>query len=289
MAMTGVVKDELSRVQVIKPCCRKAEVSTLLRFAGGLHLSEGTGRHRGRARHRRGGPAAAREHHRGVRPPGRVPRALAGRPAQGQPLPGPGEQGQAGESLARQAGLIDAHGRPVRGPAPAGGVRFGVRLRGRLAGCVPGPRLADRAGPLDGARDHLPRVRGGARPGRRRPAAEGPRQGPRRARGGPGGDQGRRGDRRHADQAGRAPGRAGLGGAPDAPRGPGHRQPAGQLRRRQPAPQRARRGGGGRAGGTCPGDPRPGRAAAPRPWQASCGWRTGRPAWRNSASSPTRR
>ena len=41
MAMTGVVKDELSRVQVIKPCCRKAEVSTLLRFAGGLHLSDG--------------------------------------------------------------------------------------------------------------------------------------------------------------------------------------------------------------------------------------------------------
>ena len=33
----GVVKDELSRVPVIKPCCRKAEVSTLLRFAGGLH------------------------------------------------------------------------------------------------------------------------------------------------------------------------------------------------------------------------------------------------------------
>ena len=41
MAMTSVVKDELSRVPVIKPCCRKAEVSTLLRFAGGLHLSEG--------------------------------------------------------------------------------------------------------------------------------------------------------------------------------------------------------------------------------------------------------
>src|ERR1700678_1958482 len=41
MAMTGVVKDELSRVPVVKPCCRKAEVSTLLRFAGGLHLVEG--------------------------------------------------------------------------------------------------------------------------------------------------------------------------------------------------------------------------------------------------------
>src|SRR5262245_63429241 len=41
MAMTGLVKDELSRVQVLKPCCRKAEVSTLLRFAGGLHLAGG--------------------------------------------------------------------------------------------------------------------------------------------------------------------------------------------------------------------------------------------------------
>ena len=41
MAMTGVVKDELSRVTVIKPCCRKAEVSTLLRFAGGLHPDRG--------------------------------------------------------------------------------------------------------------------------------------------------------------------------------------------------------------------------------------------------------
>src|SRR6266571_1086198 len=41
MAMTGVVKDELSRVTVLKPCCRKAEVSTLLRFAGGLHLASG--------------------------------------------------------------------------------------------------------------------------------------------------------------------------------------------------------------------------------------------------------
>src|SRR6202789_3992436 len=41
MAMTGVVKDELSRVPVVKPCCRKTEVSTLLRFAGGLTLTAG--------------------------------------------------------------------------------------------------------------------------------------------------------------------------------------------------------------------------------------------------------
>src|SRR5215469_14368952 len=41
MALTGLVKDELSRVTVLKPCCRKAEVSTILRFAGGLHLAAG--------------------------------------------------------------------------------------------------------------------------------------------------------------------------------------------------------------------------------------------------------
>ena len=41
MALTGLVKDELSRVNVLKPCCRKAEVSTILRFAGGLHLAAG--------------------------------------------------------------------------------------------------------------------------------------------------------------------------------------------------------------------------------------------------------
>src|SRR3954465_8681785 len=41
MAMTGVVKDELSRLSVMQPCCRKAEVSTLLRFAGGLPIVSG--------------------------------------------------------------------------------------------------------------------------------------------------------------------------------------------------------------------------------------------------------
>ncbi len=38
MAMTGAVKDELSRVDVAKPCCRRAEMAALLRFAGGLHI-----------------------------------------------------------------------------------------------------------------------------------------------------------------------------------------------------------------------------------------------------------
>ena len=115
MAMTSVVKDELSRVAVIKPCCRKAEVSTLLRFAGGLHLSEGrvvieaeldTG-------------AAARRLRAAIT-------EVFGHPAEFLVLAPSGlrkgnrylvrvDKGQAGETLARQAGLIDSHGRPVRG------------------------------------------------------------------------------------------------------------------------------------------------------------------------------
>ncbi|HMT91011.1 MAG TPA: DNA-binding protein WhiA, partial [Dermatophilaceae bacterium] len=41
MAMTARVKDELSRLAITKPCCRKAEVSALIRFAGGLHIVGG--------------------------------------------------------------------------------------------------------------------------------------------------------------------------------------------------------------------------------------------------------
>ena len=41
MAMTAAVKDELARLPVTKPCCRKAEIASLLRFAGGLHLNGG--------------------------------------------------------------------------------------------------------------------------------------------------------------------------------------------------------------------------------------------------------
>ncbi|HEY4993266.1 MAG TPA: DNA-binding protein WhiA, partial [Nakamurella sp.] len=39
--MTATVKDELSRVAVSKVSARKAEVSALLRFAGGLHIVAG--------------------------------------------------------------------------------------------------------------------------------------------------------------------------------------------------------------------------------------------------------
>src|SRR6476660_6215812 len=41
MAMTASVKDELSRVDISKPCCRRSEMAALLRFAGGLHIIAG--------------------------------------------------------------------------------------------------------------------------------------------------------------------------------------------------------------------------------------------------------
>jgi len=113
MAMTGLVKDELSRVTVLKPCCRKAEVSTLLRFAGGLHLAGGrivveaeldTG-------------AAARRLRKDVS-------EVFGHASELIVLAPSGlRKGNRyvvrvrkdGESLARQTGLVDSHGRPVRG------------------------------------------------------------------------------------------------------------------------------------------------------------------------------
>ncbi|GAA2270883.1 DNA-binding protein WhiA [Actinomadura luteofluorescens] len=113
MAMTGVVKDELSRLTVLKPCCRKAEVSTLLRFAGGLHLVSGrivieaeidTG-------------VAARRLIKDIS-------EVFGHTSEVVVLAPSGlRKGnryvvrvfREGESLARQTGLIDNNGRPVRG------------------------------------------------------------------------------------------------------------------------------------------------------------------------------
>src|SRR5215468_10800992 len=113
MAMTALVKDELSRVPVLKPCCRKAEVSTLLRFAGGLHIASGrivveaeldTG-------------AAARRLRKDIA-------EVFGHASDMIVLaPGGLRRGNRyvvrvrkdGDSLARQTGLVDNYGRPVRG------------------------------------------------------------------------------------------------------------------------------------------------------------------------------
>ncbi len=113
MAMTADVKDELSRVVITKVSARKAEVSTVLRFAGGLHIVGGrviveaeldTGAAARRVRKEIG---ELYGHHvdvqvlaaSGIRKGTRyVVRVVAG-----------------GDSLARQTGLLDLRGRPVRG------------------------------------------------------------------------------------------------------------------------------------------------------------------------------
>ena len=116
MAMTGAVKDELARVMITKPCCRKAEVSAMLRFAGGLHLVSGhivieaeldTG-------------AAARRLRKDIS-------EVYGHSSELAVLSSGGlRKGtryvvrivRDGGSLARQTGLVDGRGRPVRGLPP---------------------------------------------------------------------------------------------------------------------------------------------------------------------------
>ncbi|GAB3956381.1 DNA-binding protein WhiA [Streptomyces sparsus] len=116
MAMTAAVKDEISRLPVTRTCCRKSEVSSILRFAGGLHLVSGrivieaeldTGIAARRLRkdileifgHASDlvvmAPGGLR---RGSR---YVVRVVAG-----------------GDQLARQTGLVDGRGRPIRGLPP---------------------------------------------------------------------------------------------------------------------------------------------------------------------------
>jgi DNA-binding protein WhiA len=116
MALTAQVKDELSRLAVTKSCCRKAEVSSMLRFAGGLHIISGrivieaeldTG-------------VAARRLRRDIS-------EVFGHESDIVVISAGGlRRGSRyvvrvvkdGESLARQTGLLDRRGRPVRGLPP---------------------------------------------------------------------------------------------------------------------------------------------------------------------------
>jgi DNA-binding protein WhiA len=116
MALTALVKDELSRLQVTKPCCRKAEVSAMLRFAGGLHIVGG----RIVVEAELDTAAAARRLRRDI--------AEVFGHASDIVVLAPGGLRRAsryvvrvvreGESLARQTGLLDGRGRPVRGLPP---------------------------------------------------------------------------------------------------------------------------------------------------------------------------
>jgi hypothetical protein len=111
--MTAAVKDELSRVPVSRASARKAELATILRFAGALHLVGGhivieaeldTGSVARRLRKEIGEIFGhASEVHMvsagGLRKTSRYLVRVA----------------KDGERLARQAGLVDLRGRPVKG------------------------------------------------------------------------------------------------------------------------------------------------------------------------------
>ena len=117
MAMTSQVKAEIANTHITKTCCRKAEVSTMLRFAGGLHIVSGkivveaeldTG-------------AAARRLRKDIA-------EVFGHQSDVAMVQGNGiRKGSRylvrvvkdGEALARQTGLLDNRGRPVRGLPPA--------------------------------------------------------------------------------------------------------------------------------------------------------------------------
>jgi DNA-binding protein WhiA len=113
MAMTAAVKDELSRLAITKPCCRKSEMAALLRFAGGLHIVGG--RVVVEAELDTGSTAR------------RLRREIAevyGHASEIQVLASGGLRKsnryivrvtKDGEALARQTGLLDVRGRPVRG------------------------------------------------------------------------------------------------------------------------------------------------------------------------------
>lgn len=114
--MTAQVKAELASTTITKVCCRKAEVSSMLRFAGGLHIVSGrivveaeldTG-------------AAARRLRKDIA-------EIYGHGSEILVVQGAGIRkgtqyvvrvSKDGEALARQTGLLDGRGRPVRGLPP---------------------------------------------------------------------------------------------------------------------------------------------------------------------------
>ncbi|MDN5717267.1 MAG: DNA-binding protein WhiA [Janibacter sp.] len=117
MAMTDKVKDELSRVEVTKTCCRKAEVASLLRFANGLHLIN----RRIVIEVELDTAQIARRLRKNIKElygydcdP--IEQLAAGGLRKGSRYKV--RVSQDGQALARQTGIIDADGRPVRGLPP---------------------------------------------------------------------------------------------------------------------------------------------------------------------------
>ena len=114
--MTSAVKDELSRLSISKPCCRKAEVSAVLRFAGGLHITAG-----------KIAIEVELDTAQGARRLRKDIAEIFGHESELAVLSPSGlRKGSRyvvrvtsdGDALARQTGLIDANNRPIRGLPP---------------------------------------------------------------------------------------------------------------------------------------------------------------------------
>lgn len=113
MALTADVKDELARVEVSKTTVRAAELATILRFSGGLHLISGR--------------IAVESELDSTHLARRVRKDLAelyGVRSDVSMISGSGVRKtshylvrvvEGGETLARQTGLLDARRRPIRG------------------------------------------------------------------------------------------------------------------------------------------------------------------------------
>ena len=113
MSLTVTVKDELARVSTENAAQRRAEVATMLRFAGGLHIV--SGRIVVEAELDHGG--AVRRLHRELKDLyGMEPEVMV---VQGGSLHRGNRYvlrvGDRGQDLARLVGLVDGRGRPVRG------------------------------------------------------------------------------------------------------------------------------------------------------------------------------
>ena len=258
MAMTAEVKDELSRLVVNSVSARRAEVASLLRFAGGLHIVSGR-------------VVVEAEVDLGI-----IARRLRkdifdlyGYTAVVHVLSASGIRkstryvvrvAKDGEALARQTGLLDLRGRPVRGlPAQVVGGSVGDAEAAWRGAFLAHGSLTE-PGRSSALEVSCPGPGGGAGTRRCRASARRQREGARGARRRPCRGARRRGHRRVADPDGRPGHQADVGRAPDAARGAGDRQPAGQLRRRQPASVGEGRGGRGGQGGAGAGDPRRHRA-----------------------------
>ena len=117
MALTALVKDELARYETSKASVRKAEISTILRFTGGLHIVSG----------RIVVEAEVDSEQTALRMQQTIAE-IYGHEAEITSVSGGGLRrggryivrvDAGGEALARQTGLLDLRGRPVRGLPPA--------------------------------------------------------------------------------------------------------------------------------------------------------------------------